>query len=298
MERFCRSVGPLSLELIPELGGVISKLIWNEQSILRSLPDDPTVTVNQGGGFVLVPYSNRIAEGQFHFADRDYTLQRNFANHPHSIHGNGWQRPWQVKKSTDKNRITLTLYHDAQGQSVKQWPWPYRATQCFTLKDNALHIRLTYHNLANHSVIAGLGFHPYFPNAKQAEIQFEAEGVIINGDDALPTRCAPIPGYWDYRNWRKPEPATIDNCFYNWNGSSRVRWPDKKLMVTISSPDAPHAVLFIPPADRDFIAIEPVSHINNAINNLGFGDPALTMTTVPANGQCQLTMLLEISHYV
>lgn len=297
MQTVRRDVGPLSLELIPELGGVISLLTWHGKDILRTLPDSPATAVNQGGSFALVPYSNRIARGQFHFAGRDYALQRNFGDHPHSIHGNGWQRPWQVGESGDERSVMLVLEHDAQGESAAHWPWPYRATQRFTLQENALCITLIYHNLADQAVPAGLGFHPYFPRAAKAEIQFEAGGVVLNGHNALPTGLAPVPAQWDYRTWRKPEPATVDNCFHHWSGCARVRWPDEKLMVTISSPDAPHAILFMPPADRDFVAIEPVSHINDAINNGGFGDPALAMATLPANGQLQITMHLEVSHY-
>lgn len=296
MKRLHRQNGPLDLELIPELGGAISKLTWHGREILRSLPDGQNVTVNQGGCFPLVPYSNRIAHGRFHFTGCDYALLRNFGDHPHPIHGNGWQQPWQ-EGDADDDSVVLTLHHGAQGASAAQWPWPYRATQRFTLQENALHIVLTYHNLADHAVPAGLGFHPYFPRAAHAEIQFDAGGVVLNDHKSLPTGLAPVPTQWNYLTWRKPQPASVDNCFHHWNGCARVRWPDEKLMVTLSSPDAPHAILFLPPADRDFIAIEPVTHINDAINNGGFGDPALAMATMPANGQLQISMLLEVSHY-
>ncbi len=82
MKRLHRQNGPLDLELIPELGGAIGKLTWHGREILRSLPDGQNVKVNQGGCFPLVPYSNRIAHGRFHFTGCDYALLRNFGDHP------------------------------------------------------------------------------------------------------------------------------------------------------------------------------------------------------------------------
>jgi aldose 1-epimerase len=289
-------VGPLELELIPALGAVIKSLTWNGIPILRTLPEGPAVMVNQGGCFALVPYSNRIAEGHFIYQDKAYQLRRNFGDHPHCIHGNAWQQHWQVTEQTD-NSIEVSYLHDAKGENLEQWPWPYRVTQRFTLSDNHLEIQLCYKNLANKTVPVGLGFHPYFPRASESEIEFSAKNVLLNNSNSLPCALETVPENWNYQQWRKPDPGSIDNCFTNWDGCARVRWPIDKLMVTVSALNADHAILFIPPLERDFIAIEPVSHINNAINNSGFDQPHLAMDEISAGDLFSITMRLEACFY-
>ena len=60
---------------------------------------------------------------------------------------------------------------------------------------------------------------------------------------------------------------TVDHCFDGWSGS--VHLQDDVLDTHISS-DLAQLVVFTTPA-RDNIAIEPVSHTNNALNLLAQG---------------------------
>ncbi|KAB7668775.1 aldose 1-epimerase [Plesiomonas shigelloides] len=300
METISRQKGPLYLELVPALGGTVRRFTWHGHDILRPLPDSASATVNQGGSFALVPYSNRIAHGQFEFSGHAYQLARNFGDHPHTIHGNAWQNPWQLS-GLGEDFIELTMLHSVDGTDAATqcaaWPWPYHVVQRFTLRDDELHISLRYHNLAAVTVPVGLGFHPYFPRASEAEIQFTAEHVVLNGEDALPHAVSAIPERWDYRHWSRPQAGSVDNCFAHWDGKAAVRWPNERIMATISSSDAAHAILFIPPADRDFVAIEPVSHINDAINNHGFGDPSCAMHSLPAGAAFEITMSIKVCFY-
>ena len=70
--------------------------------------------VRQTSSYPLIPYSNRIAHGRFSFQGIEHQLALNFGDHPHSIHGNAWQSPWQVDEATDTH-CRLSLLHTTVG---------------------------------------------------------------------------------------------------------------------------------------------------------------------------------------
>lgn len=291
-----QSFGDLTLVLAPELGGAIAALRWRGNDILRPLPEEGEQRANLSGCFPLVPYSNRIAQGRFFFKDQQVTVKRNFGDHPHPLHGNGWLSAWELTAQTSDS-LTLSLAHQAEGASLEDWPWPFKATQVFVLTGSGLQITLNILNLAKQSVPAGLGFHPYFANAANCEVQFIAQKVWLNNDDSLPAREVAIPECWNYESFRHPLPATVDNCFTQWNGSAVVRWPRRKIQARISSPDARNAVFFTPVAEKNFVAIEPVTHINNAIHLFPVDGKDQSMNLLAPGESLSVTMHIEVSDY-
>ena len=77
------------------------------------------------------------------------------------------------------------------------------------------------------------------------------------GPDKLPTERLPSPGLNT-----ACAALEVDHCFSGWQGGVQLR--DELLTIDIAS-SLPHLVVFTQP-ERDFVAIEPVSHVNNAIN--------------------------------
>lgn len=291
-----KTQGELTLKIAPQLGGAIAGLTYRGIDILRPLPDHKEVVVNQSGSFPLIPYSNRIAEGKFEFDGENYVLDKNFGDHPHSIHGNAWQKEWQVSEDSDTGYI-LKFLHQAEGEDYYHWPWPYQATQVFELNENELRVTLQYFNLAEKTVPVGLGFHPYFANADKSLVQFEAESVLLNNGNTLPCETVDTPEKWSYSTPRNPEPSSVDNCFSGWSGKAKVMWPDAKVQAEISSPEAKNAILFTPPAEKNFVAIEPVTNVNNAINDLQNGESEQAMMLVEAGRSVSMTMIIKVSDY-
>ncbi|CAN5706558.1 hypothetical protein BH11PSE6_BH11PSE6_00450 [soil metagenome] len=105
------------LDLLPALGGAIGALRFQGTDILRPTADSTTDPL-QSACFPLVPYANRIAGGRFSFGGRDIRLPLNFGDHPNTLHGFGWQRPWDVVEVAP-DRARLTQVHDG-GDG---WPW-------------------------------------------------------------------------------------------------------------------------------------------------------------------------------
>jgi aldose 1-epimerase len=252
--------GESSLALVPELGGAI--LSWTREGValLRRAAPRALIQgdVREMACFPLVPYSNRIAHGQFRFAGVTYRLALNFGDHPHSIHGVGWQRAWRVTHAA-RDAAMLSLRHSPDAG----WPFAFAAEQRFRLTPTALHVDLAITNQHTAPVPAGLGLHPYFPRG-DAALRFNAEAVWRNGADHLPSERVAVPAAWDHTAARTIGSVALDNCFEGWDGAAVLTWPDRTL--TIEASDIFRCLIVYTPPGQDFFCAEPVSHMNDAIN--------------------------------
>jgi len=227
--------------------------------------------VRQTSSYPLIPYSNRVAGGRFSFEGVEHRLALNFGDHPHSVHGNAWQRPWQVAEA-DEVRCRLTFAHRPDGDEATGWPFAYRAEQIFELAADGLTLTLTLENADSHAMPAGMGLHPFFPKRPGVRLQFAAAGVYPQGEDSLPTRSIAVPDEWDYRELRDLGEPRLDNCFRGWNGTARILFEPEKIAIRIEAdPVFGHLVVYVP-SGRDFFAVEPVSHVNNAVNRPDIAD--------------------------
>src|ERR1700743_1048408 len=112
--------GGAVLDLAPEGGGAVARFCVDGIDVLRRAPPD-TRDVLEAACFPLVPFANRIAHGTFTFAGETVRLPRNFGDHPHALHGQGWQSGWEVRGATADTAL-LRYEHTADA-----WPWDYTA---------------------------------------------------------------------------------------------------------------------------------------------------------------------------
>lgn len=268
--------GSLTLALAPSIGGAIAGLWRNGVALLRETPAEALRDglVRQTSSYPLIPYSNRIAHGCFVFGGVEYRLALNFGDHPHSIHGNAWQRPWSVVDA-DRMHCRLSLEHRPNGDEARNWPFAYRAEQLFELDDNGLTLTLILSNEDERAVPAGLGIHPFFPKRPGVRLQFSAGGVYRMDENSLPAESIPVPESWDYSTLRELGEPRLDHCFKGWDGVARILYPHEKIALGIEAdPLFRHLVVYVPEG-RDFFAVEPVSHMNNAVNHLNTADDGM-----------------------
>lgn len=261
--------GESSLVLAPEAGGAIVGWTFGRFPLLRRPDPDAVVSGNVRGlgCFPLVPFSNRIAHGRFRWDGADHCLTRNLGDHPHTIHGVGWQRAWEVASVTATSAM-LTLRHDAAGPQRASWPFAFAAEQHFTLERNALHVALSLINLHTGPAPAGLGLHPYFPCANAPILRFGATGVWLNAANMLPSRCIAVPAEWDHAAGRPIGSAALDNCFTGWDRRATIVWASEGPGLAIEADGMfRHLVVYSPPR-HDFFCVEPVSHMTDAVNRM------------------------------
>jgi len=234
---------------------------------MRSTPGHALQTVRESASFPLVPFSNRIGYGTMTWSGATHQLLKNFAPESHTIHGIGWERPWTVLERSERYAV-LSMAHTAD----TAWPFDFGCTQTFELRDGALDMHLTMTNQGAAPAPAGLGWHPYFVKRPDAQVQFDAGGRWEMAPDKLPTHREPHPGL----NQATAD-LTVDHCFDGWGGVLTLR--DSLLRVTVRSALS-RLVVFTTP-QRDNIAVEPVSHVNNALNLMATtGAPAESLGIV------------------
>ena len=244
--------GELVCHVEPQLGGCISGLWLGGVPVLRSTaPGASLDSARQSGGYALVPFSNRIGHATLQWQGTQHPLVRNNAPEPHAIHGIGWQRTWEVLESDDH---FVMLSHEHAGDA--SWPFAFDVSQTVRVSAGSVEFTLAMTNQSATPAPAGLGWHPFFVKRAGSRISFAATGRWEMGGDMLPTRRDASQGL-------DTDCATlaVDHCFDGWNGVVELR--DEVLRTRIAS-NLKRLVVFTNPA-RDIVAIEPVSHVNNAL---------------------------------
>ncbi|MDB5870699.1 MAG: hypothetical protein JWQ07_141 [Ramlibacter sp.] len=253
--------GALVCEIEPRLGGCVAGLWLGGVPVLRSTPAAQLASARQAGCYPLVPFSNRIAQATLLWQGTQHPLVRNNGPEPHAIHGVGWQRPWEVLES-DESYALLAYEHPADSA----WPFAFDSSQTVRLRGGALEFTLSLTNQSRQAAPAGLGWHPYFVKRTRSHISFQASGRWEMGEDKLPTQRHAAQGLDADCAF-----LDIDHCFDGWTGVVHLR--DELLHTRVTS-SLSRLVVFTNET-RDIVAIEPVSHVNNAMNQVQAGaDPA------------------------
>lgn len=276
------TAGSWQAELLPALGGAVGALRHRNVDVLRPTPagtSDPLGTAS----FPLVPYANRIADGRFEFEGQAITLPRNFGDHPHSLHGVGWQRQWSVRRQSEAEAL-LGLAHPGDAD----WPWPFDAEQHFALHDTGLSVTLTLRNVGEVAMPAGLGFHPYFPASAETRLQAQVEGAWLSDDTQLPTQRV---GAGHFGGWSIGDgvarPALVDHCHDGWDGEARI--DQGTYIVRLKASGTRWLHLYMPPG-KAFFCAEPVSHLPDAVNHPGNG-----MAVLAPGEALTIEMRIEVS---
>jgi len=252
--------GGFELEVSPELGGAITRFAVRGNNVLRPAPRNPA-SVLEAGCFPLVPYANRIANGTFRFEGRECRLPLNFGEHPHSLHGHGWQTGWRVE-SISRAQATLAFDHAADA-----WPWAYSAEETVSLGADTLQIKLSLRNRDTKPMPFSLGLHPYFPRSAGSRVTAAVTGMWQAGATMIPTEHVEGSRLIDLaRGVVVAQAPFVDNAFTGWRSTARIEQPDDGLAVSLeASPECRFLHVFIPTGASYFCA-EPVTAMPNAFN--------------------------------
>ncbi len=262
--------GDLALDLDATHGGAIAAFTDGAHDIFRAIIT-PALAAQQGARiacYPLVPYANRIGDGKFTWNGEPHVLAKNFGNHPHPLHGNGWMHSWKVV-SRDQRAAVLRFDHLPADANDPEWPFAFSATQSFALSDTALIIGLSLTNTSAVRAPGGLGLHPLIARTPGTELTFAAEALWQCGPTMLPDVLRGIDEYADFSQGLALAGVDFfDTCFAGWPGEATVSWPERETRLRVSAdPVFDHLHVFTPPG-QDFFAIEPVTHMPNAINEV------------------------------
>ncbi len=272
-------VGDNRVGIYTSLGGAIAYWLRREMLIFYPVNDSPLIKNSNQiiAAYPMLPYSNRIAEGKFSFNNSNYQLIPNAGNGKDAIHGNAWQRAWNLESFTE-NSVLLTLNYSPEKNSEKEWPYAYFATLRYCIYETGLFIQMSCKNTDICKQPVGMGFHPYLPRRNLVEIGFSAPSVWNNGPDGLPEGRMLNEDQWNFDQMRKlTHNDFLDNCYVHWDRRAFIRWKYQNCFLTVSaSPIFQHLVVYTP-KDRSYFTMEPATNMNNAINMPEISDRGLAI---------------------
>ncbi|QNT78486.1 aldose 1-epimerase [Entomobacter blattae] len=284
------------LSLLPELGGAITFWKYDGDDVFYPTID-PRLKAFKGkavSAYPLVPFSNRIANGSFTFMGTSYKLAPNFGEEPHTIHGNGWMRPWDLFMVEDHSATLMLDYQAPEGQET-EWPFSYRAELVYTLHDNELKISLVLKNTDNVEQPVGIGFHPCFPRGKDLHLGFVAQGVWSRTPQGLPDKRVKVEGPLSFEPMRPIGNAALDHCYDGRNTGIFMRWPSIHRSLTISVKGPMTHLMVYTPENSPYITVEPISHMPDAINHPEVAGRGLVV--LPPGGEVRGQITFSLSTF-
>lgn len=267
----------LRCEIAPEAGASIVTLAVRLEDrwvpLMRETAREAIETGNSSNmsSFVLLPYSNRIANASFTFEGKNYVLQPNTPE-GHTIHGDVRKRPWQI---VDAGPTWVRLRFESRTFSDINFPFPFNANLGYEIDGNGFRAELELENAGTERMPAGMGHHPYYSRTltdpdEEVEVQatFTREYVGL-----VPTAPGgPLAPRHDFSTSRALKDEVVDCCFGGWDGKAVLTWPGSGVRAEIDcEPPLRHIILFTPPG-KPYFAVEPVSNANNGFNLFAQGD--------------------------
>lgn len=274
----------IELSVVPEFGLHWTSLRTSVKGqwidLLHPVPSHAELlqTPTGYGCYTMAPWSNRVAQASFEFRGKRSPLRVNFADGT-AIHGDVRTRPWKVV-SCEPDRIEANL--DARDFHDFNFPFALKFRETLELFPEGLRASVWIENVDRVPAPVGLGFHPFFKRRltdrdRDVILHFPA-GKVYPARDCIPTGPAiATSGRTDLSELRLLGNPGLDDCFTDFDPDSiRVFYPGTGVQLRYRlSPVFTHAVIYAPNdssgAPRDFVAIEPTTHVNDGFNCLARG---------------------------
>jgi aldose 1-epimerase len=282
--------GRADLGVAPGIGGSIAHYRWVDGSAANdwlrpaTSADLAASAADRLACFPLVPFSNRIRDGQFIFNGHIVQLPLNQWPQPHAEHGHGWQAAWNVVERA-ADRLALEYDHPADA-----WPFPYRARQEFALTEDELRVTLSVENRGRERMPVGLGLHPYFLRTARCRLSARVEAMWATDLEVMPTALVAADPRLSAGDGLPVAESALDNVFTGWQRRAMIVWPERNAGLAIDTdPPLGFLVVYSPPGE-DYFCAEPVSHCTDAFNLAGQGRIDTGMLTLDPGASLRATV--------
>jgi aldose 1-epimerase len=228
-----------------------------------------------GRGQVLIPWPNRLEDGNYEFDGRRHQLPLNEPEHRNAIHGLVRWAAWTAAAHERHRAVMEHVLHPQPG-----YPFSLGISIEYALLDSGLQVRTTATNLGADSCPFGSGAHPYLTlgTATIDRLILRAPGrtVLRSDERGLPIGADAVEGKeYDFRKPRRIGSTTLDHAFTDLerdqNGLARVelRNPDHETQVSLwIDRSYSYLMLFsgdpLPDGRRRSLAVEPMTCPPNA----------------------------------
>jgi aldose 1-epimerase len=226
-------------------------------------------------GAVLIPWPNRIEDGQYEWEGTAYQVPLTEPERQTALHGLAlWQR-WTPAPGIAPRQDSVTLALDMV--PIKGYPFLLRSVITYTLSVTGLHVHLATTNLGEHTAPYGTGFHPWLSTGTApvdaCTLRLDAATRVTTDDRLLPVGSEPA-GELDFRTPKLLAGIALDDAYLD-----VTRDEDGLSWIELAAPDGRTAAVWMDDSmdtwqvctgdgvagvNRTAVAAEPMTCIANA----------------------------------
>jgi len=237
--------------IVTEVGAGLRTYTIGDRDVVDGFPEDEMATI--GRGQVLLPWPNRIEDGQYEFAGRMHQTPISEPARHNALHGlTRWVNWAAIEQNEDRVLMSLVL-HPQDG-----YPFTLRFDVDYRLSAGGLTIRTTATNIGQQAAPYGVGHHPYVTVGTlidQALLKLPALMRLELNDRLIPTgRVLPNRGTaHDFLELRAIGSLKMDTAFANLVADS-----DGLIRVHLQAPGGnPRVTLWMEPVYRFLMVYTP-----------------------------------------
>ncbi|MHA7134599.1 aldose 1-epimerase family protein [Oerskovia turbata] len=163
-------------------------------------------------GAVLLPWPNRLRDGQYAFDGVPYQLPITEVPRSTAIHGLAcWERWDVIERSTSAVTLELRLV------PTPGYPFALVARVAYALDDAGLRVTTRTTNTGEVDAPYGVGFHPWLSpggaSVDECALRLDASTRVTTDKRLLPTGLEPVAGDFDLREPRALAGIELDDAF-------------------------------------------------------------------------------------
>ncbi len=294
-----------AVSIAPSVGNIAFQFTVKNHNVLHwpySSLEEFKARPAMSGIPLVAPWANRLDEQAFYANGRRYPFDMNIGNVRGAIpiHGfltttDRW-RVVEVNADSQSAWTTSRLEFSNDAAWLRQWPFAHTIEMTYRLRDGALEVSTRIANEAREPMPVSIGFHPYFTLTDSTRddwtLDVGARTHWLLSDDKIPTgRTEPIERFF-------PDPARValrgrvlDDVF-----GDLVRDSDGRATISaagraqrldiVLGRNYRAVVIWAPGSDRNFVCIEPMAGITDALN-LAHKGVYNELQSIPAGGAWQ-----------
>ena len=226
-------------------------------------------------GTRLSPFVCRINKGKYHFAGKDYHIQK-YYDRNNALHGMLYDQSFTIiDQHANEDRAHVSMKYEYR-RTDSGYPFNYDCIVTYELeKDNKLNVITEVINKDENKIPIQDGWHPYFKldgKIDDLQLQFHSK-ELVEFDEALIPTGKLIP-YKEFDTAKNLGDIFFDNCFtldLQKQPICLLRNTKKNIQVEIHPDESYPYLQFYTPSHRNSIAIENISGAPDAFNNgMGF----------------------------
>lgn len=262
--------------VVTEVGATLRLLSHAGRTLLAGFAAEELRPASRGA--LLIPWPNRIADGQYSFDGKTHQLPINEVGRNNASHGLLSWVPWQLVSRTDDSVILgYRLY------PMKGYPFALEVAVSYQIGPDGLACRVRTTNVGDDTAPYGCAGHPYLVAGPGLvddwTLEVPAASVLLVSEDRkLPRQLEPVDGTeFDFRIPRKIGDSVLDHAYTDvtrTNGSATVRVTtnDGSGVQCSFGPECPWVQVFtsdlgVAGQDRAGLAVEPMTCPANAFNS-------------------------------